>query len=274
MNMKAFGSSTAYEKETGIELRHRHSAAPSIASTDTAVSKTAPCAFNPSRSLFINAHGIRLVRLPLPSSELEITIHDADGSIAYISSREKRCSGDATLSSLKTGAPLLKTSYFFGPNRDPIIRPLVAATAKDIETENGGVGAPKIRVSGKWNSRSQYFTTPGGGEFRWRYVRCDDPLRWGCKTLLVLERLEDGKSGMAGGRRVAQLVRNERTRPEGTSRSTAGNGGELMVDGGVMGAEIDEALVVATCLLMLKKEIDRRRVVQMMVLGAMASGGP
>jgi hypothetical protein len=37
---------------------------------------------------------------------------------------------------------------------------------------------------------------------------------------------------------------------------------------------VDEALVVATCLTMLKKEVDRRRMIQMMVIAGAAGGGP
>jgi hypothetical protein len=37
-------------------------------------------------------------------------------------------------------------------------------------------------------------------------------------------------------------------------------------------AGIDESVVVATCLVMLKKEVDRRRLIQMMVMSGAASG--
>src|ERR1700761_6964932 len=55
--------------------------------------------YNPSKSFFINSRGIALVRLPLPSSELEIPIYTANGAVAYVSTREKRHSGNAILSS-------------------------------------------------------------------------------------------------------------------------------------------------------------------------------
>ena len=77
-------------------------------------------------------------------------------------------------------------------------------------------------------------------------------------NLLVLYR---------GAEKVAELVRNDETRTEGTGKGYAGNGGELMLGGGV-----DEAVAVATVCVMLKREIDRRRVVQM-IMGATA-GGP
>jgi hypothetical protein len=76
-------------------------------------------------------------------------------------------------------------------------------------------------------------------------------------NLLVLYR---------SGTKVAELVRNDETRTEGTSRSYAGNGGVL-----VMG-EVDEVVVVVTAMVMLKREVNRRRLVQMMIIGGAAGG--
>lgn len=96
---------------------------------------------------------------------------------------------------------------------------------------------------------------PNGSAFVWRYVRSKEAEG----TLLVLEKKDGSSSGPV--RRIAQLVRNEHTRPAGTSGCAAGNGGELVF---VQGAELelDEALIIATCILMLKKEVDRRRAIQ------------
>lgn len=258
-------------KEIDTKSEHSLSNLSAFSDAETAVSVVSPRAsFIPTKTFFINSHGIGLFRLPLPSSELEINIHNADGSIAYVSKRGKRCSGDATLLSPETGE-LLHTAYLFGPNRDPIIRHATKEVKANICAEDGMRSpVPEIRVTGKWNSRTQYFTTLYGDSFQWRYIPSDDP-RWDCKALLVLEKLENNSPSRVS-RRIAQLVRNKQTRPEGTSKSCAGNGGELMLNVEAMGAEIDETLVAATCLLMLKKEIDRRRMVQMMVLGGMAAG--
>jgi len=73
------------------------------------------------------------------------------------------------------------------------------------------------------------------------------------------------------GKILAQLIRGEGSRTEGTSRCTAGNGGQLILDQEA-GSQINEALIVASCLTMLKKEIDRRRGVQTAVIvGAVSS---
>jgi len=76
-------------------------------------------------------------------------------------------------------------------------------------------------------------------------------------NLLVLYR---------AGQKVAELVRNDETRTEGTSKSYAGNGGVLVL------GDVDEVVVVATACVMLKREVDRRRLVQMMIMGG--GGGP
>lgn len=57
---------------------------------------------------------------------------------------------------------------------------------------------------------------------------------------------------------IAQLIRSKATRTVGTNARTAGNGGELTLS---KDAEefLAERLIVATCITMLKREIDRRR---------------
>lgn len=211
--------------------------------------------FRPGRSLRIQTHGIGLVRLPVPSGELEIPIYNVDGSVAYVSKRRKRYSGDAVLSHPKLGE-IVSTSYFFGPNNDPVIELL---QAPDPE-------ATAIKVSGRWTSRSTNFVTPLGRAFEWSYAKQKDA--HGKKiSLLVLKRTDSdvGKKGKV----IAQLVRSDETRTPGSFRSSAGNGGELLLDRDACEV-VDEGLIVATCLLMLKREIDRRRMLQMAALVAIA----
>lgn len=222
------------------------SSAASISTANTAVVSLSPndSSFQPGISFFIDAKGIAAIRLPTPSSQLEIPIHHYDGPLAYISTRERKCSGNAILSSPKTG-DLISTTYMWGPNRDPTIRLL----------QSPSPAPPEIKMTGKWISRQQEFVAPNGSAFVWRYVRSKEAEG----TLLVLEKKDGSSSGPV--RRIAQLVRNEHTRPAGTSGCAAGNGGELVF---VQGAELelDEALIIATCILMLKKEVDRRRAIQ------------
>jgi hypothetical protein len=75
---------------------------------------------------------------------------------------------------------------------------------------------------------------------------------------------------------IARLVRNDDTRTEGSTRSTAGNGGVLEIDlRDWVDAKDDyeqvRLLVVSSCVSMLKKEVDRRRMHQAIVIMAAVS---
>lgn len=82
---------------------------------------------------------------------------------------------------------------------------------------------------------------------------------------------------------VAQLIRGDGTRAAGSSASDAGNGGRLVVDLSLWDGEGESKLdremagvmVVTTCLVMLKREVDRRRAQQAAIIaGAVSGGGP
>ncbi|CAI7619596.1 unnamed protein product [Penicillium crustosum] len=223
-------TTTLDPKTKGMEV---HSSDLSVRSSSTLSTLIeSPSSFCPSRILTINAQGIRAFRLPLPSRQTEIFIYNPDGTEAYISTRDKLCSGNATLSHPKRGS-LIRTEYFFGPNRDPVVYRLQPSS--DIPEE--------VIVEGKWTSRTMRFV----GEVK-------------------------GKSKETPGPRIAQLVRGEDSRTPGTSRSSAGNGGELQIDeAALQSLELDEAVIVATCLMMLKKEIDRRRMIQLAIIAGAGS---
>ncbi|EGC49396.1 conserved hypothetical protein [Histoplasma capsulatum var. duboisii H88] len=239
----------AKEKET------LKSSAVSISSTETAETLIdTPGSFIPGRSLLIDARGKALLRLPTPPSQLEIHIHNPDGSLAYVSTRKKRFSGNSTLSSPERGE-IIFTEYFCGPSREPIIH-LLNASEKS---------SPQMKAQGKYTSRTTNFSAPDGSAFEWRYVKERGP-DGKKEKFVVLEKLE-----VAGRRRVAHLLRNKQTMPPKTSRCTAGSGGELVFDQHAS-EMIDEALIVATCLLMLKKETDRQRALQAFVLFAGVAG--
>ena len=72
-------------------------------------------------------------------------------------------------------------------------------------------------------------------------------------TLLVCEKRDGGVKEM-----VAQLARDENVdREMGIKKTEAGRGGRLEFMGKEDG--VREVLIVMSCLVMLKKEIDRRR---------------
>jgi hypothetical protein len=218
--------------------------------------------FHRGKVLLINARGVGLIRLPAPSRELEIAVTDTDGHVVYTSTRAKACSGDAVLSD-DTG-DVVATKYFWGPGKDPVMHRLPTSAEKHADEALKPDDGEEIKTKSKWTSRSHVFTLPDGKQFEWRYAKQPANERNQKARLLVLcEKLD--KTEKRQGRKVAQLVRSDDTRTPGSTKNAAGNGGELtLVDG--CNDILDESIVVATCLLMLKKEIDRRRALQAAVL--------
>ena len=227
----------------------------SSASSSTLCSFTDnPSSFCPSRTLKVNALGIRALRLPFPSRQREIVV--SDGSEVYVSTRNKRWSGDCILSSPKTGS-LIQTAYFFGPN--PTILHLL---------QSPGVIPDEVEMTGRWTSRSTSFIFKGV-EFEWKYAKEKRPD--GKRRHLIILQMVNKKDEP---RRIAQLARDRETRTPGTSKCRAGNGGELQIDdAALVESELEESIVVATCLVMLKREIDRRRMIQCAVIIGAAGGG-
>jgi hypothetical protein len=240
------------------------------ASTFSSSTLTPSTTFHATRKLLINARGIGAVRLPVPPSEMQISISTEEGELVYVSTREKRCKGNATLANAD-GKELIKSEYLWGPGRDPKLRVFKGADWEEIG------------VKGKWTSRMQEFTDAGGKTlFAWRYVRELDLASGKKNTFLVMETSPPNIAPEIGSkskdkyhngiRRVAQLVRNDVARTPGTKSCDAGNGGELVIDGVVLeGMGLGEDIVVASCLMMLKKEIDRRMMVQAVAIAGAGS---
>jgi hypothetical protein len=198
--------------------------------------------FKAIKALNISAKGIPVFRWPVPSSELQINIYNQEGTIAYQSTRALRSSGNSVLTD-QDGKELIATEYFFGPSRDPILHIL------------GGEENSSLRTVSKWTSRSQTFLLPDGRKFTWEYKKERGFGAGGEKATGLVLTLQ--------GKRVAVLLRNDETRTLGSKSCSAGNGGALLLGDAVDAKEgVSEELVVATCLMMLKKEVDRRRALQ------------
>ena len=225
-----------------------------------------PAPFLPTSTLQIQTQGKALFRLPSPPKELEIPIFSLEtGRPVYLSVRGKRSSGNCTLVDVDVDSEeervLGSTEYHWGPGKCPIVR--VNGVGKGGEEEED-----EFEIQGKsLVSRTTVFECRWG-QFEWRYAGRKERGE-GISSLLVLEKVADG-----GRVRVAQLVRGEETRSPGSTGSSAGNGGrlEMCLDDGDekgKGQVVDEVTVVSTVLVMLKKEIDRRRALQIaMISGA------
>ncbi|KAJ0298906.1 hypothetical protein COL5a_011821 [Colletotrichum fioriniae] len=272
-------------------------------------------AFAPTVHFQIETTGKQWLSLPIGTRPDPIAIYhveagswSAESVPAYVSIRFSRNDGSCHLlrGDDASQTPVCTTLYRFGPGKPPIFRPSQAlapfhaptppasssssSTEVSLQDEENGhretdVSAVDLQIVSKsLTSRTQILKTPLG-TFQWRYAtRKERAAVPGADQLLVCElvqtiALAGGKKTEESKTRIAQFVRGKETRTRGTGRTTAGNGGRLMLD--VMrwadskdgGREAVEVLVVASCVCMLKKEVDRRRMQQMMILAAGASGG-
>jgi hypothetical protein len=222
--------------------------------------------FNPHTSLQIQAQGKPCLSLPLPPKQLEIPIFSpTTGRPVYISIRPRRRHGNCrlVLAEDPEEAAIARTTYRWGPGRNPIVR----------IGDDGDLEAEEFEMVGKsWLGRTVGFECRWG-RFEWRYGNREERARYAADNLLILEKIVEGGERV----RVAQLVRNDELRTAGTKWAAAGNGGRLQMDltDSKGREEVDEVIVVVTCLVMLKKEIDRLRVIQAaMMSGGGGGGGP
>ncbi|KAI1847072.1 hypothetical protein JX266_006947 [Neoarthrinium moseri] len=205
----------------------------------------------------------------------------------YVSIRPKKNSNSCALVRGDDPAqtPLISTVYRWGPGRDPHMRiyePTERISVADAVDKDKHI-ANEFEVKTHWiTSRAATMVTPFG-TFEWRYGKKPEKKEYAADSLLVCDRLDSPNAPIAGTSsspkkdsriRVAQLVRNEEYRAYGSKkRWVGGNGGRLMLDLGdwacleKSGAvEKVEALLVAGCLLMLKRETDREKDNQLAVL--------
>ncbi|KAI9149001.1 hypothetical protein HJFPF1_11045 [Paramyrothecium foliicola] len=193
---------------------------------------------------------------------------------AYLSLRLKRSSNSCGLvrASEPDGTPLIATIYRWGPGRRPRMRILPPTPSISIEDAINAddVNCEMVEVrSRSVFSRAQKIET-SFGTFQWRYGSREERREaFDANSLLILEKTDqrtwEKSSKEDKPMRIAQFVRNDDLRTPGTHKYMAGNGGRLMVDlsswMGEKGATVEkvEAFVVASCICMLKREVDRMR---------------
>lgn len=166
-------------------------------------------------------------------------------------------------------ATLISTIYRFGPGRHPRMSILPSNSNVSVEEAiaNDNVRGELVKVKSRSIvSRGQVFDT-SLGNFEWRYGTKEELAACNADSLLVMERTDrvslPGGEKSKSGTRIAQLIRSEQLRTPGTKKYSGGNGGRLMMDLRMWNddkhasPQCVEAFVVASCLLMLKREADR-----------------
>lgn len=204
---------------------------------------------NVSTLLTITASGIQF-SLSNPEQST-IPIHrgtDTSAHPEYLSTRAKRNSGNSILRHSKRGN-LLATSYKWGP-KDPRITSL--DSSEEYENVKWGDGEPVLDIQNKWYSKAVTLTKDSQ-ECEWKYIKTEAE---GKKRRLLVLVTEDPATSQEST--LAVLLRTETTRTPGTSKWDGGNGGQLILDS-MATSYLSEELIVATCLMMLKKEVDRTK---------------
>lgn len=248
-----------------------------IASNNAGNHSSSPNIFPPTNELQIEALGYTTNQALSGTKTLEnISIYNVENSTPtnpkYTSIRLNRNSNSCAL--VRVSDPqnaLISTIYRWGPGRHPrmhILPPdaeISVEQAINVDTSNLG---DSVEVKSRSIiSRAQVFDT-SFGKFEWRYGTRDEKRSCNADSLLILERMDRGVlNGVKSksGAQIAKLVRNDQFRTPGSVRYSGGNGGRLVMDlcmwrdsdekrGDVDGVE---AFVVASCILMLKREADR-----------------
>ncbi|KAK0613811.1 hypothetical protein B0T14DRAFT_410008, partial [Immersiella caudata] len=263
--------------------------------------------FMPTIHLQIETPGTPLFSLPLPPKPDPIPVFtipptiSASGSTlapTYLSLRPTRSSGSCFLISPSATAspetelsPLSTTTYRFGPSRPPLTslylpsahppttNPFLPATSSEEQGtdlsltpyDSFHLTSPSL-LSRTVEFRSRF------GTFQWRYASRSErqSLSPVPNSLLLLEKVTRIAQAHRSKHQevrtlIARFIRSEECRTEGSTASSAGNGGRVEVDLGEWEDEKTEremvvVMVVTTALAMLKKEVDRRRAQQFMVM--------
>lgn len=245
--------------------------------------QASPVSFAATVELQIQATGIGNSSLSMPRPDpipvyrlqpgAETNYPDAQVP-AYFSLRLKRSSNSCGLvrASDPDGTPIIATIYRWGPGRRPRMRILPPNSSVSIEdainADNIECEMVEVRSRSVF-SRTQRIET-SFGTFQWRYgSRAERGEAFHANSLLILERLDHHTTEKSSKEdkhiRIAQFVRNDEFRTPGTHKCMAGNGGRLMIDLSAWRdeksstAEKVEAFIVASCICMLKREVDRMR---------------
>jgi hypothetical protein len=208
-----------------------------------------------STYLTINAQGKHWNDLSTRGKQLEIPIFDAFNKKKYCNIRPDPKSSSCVLYlediNGSTRQKVSETTYKWGPGRHPVIKFYSSTSPSENLAED-------FSVSSKFLSRTTVFPSTRFGKFTWVYASRNPNgsiVGRGAGDICFMQQADaQGREGEE--REVARLVRNNGTRPEGTNWSE-GTGGRLELSPTVVEGGTDmEVFVIATLMLMLKKELD------------------
>ena len=224
---------------------------------------------NSSTTLTISARGTFGFSFASPSITPIYRGVDALSEREYESEQIER-SEDVVLRRPDTG-PVLGSLY---DSHDPRIIPLESSSDWRNLRDGGGEALVTLQ-SLRWSYQRGAYAVRitklvDNTAFEWRYTRVKiDSKKW---KILALQSIgDDSNSTKEEGRIIAVLLRTSKTRTPGSWRFAWGNGGQLVLSLEA-GDYMDEALIAATCLIMLRKEVDRASAIgRAVIAGAIAS---
>ncbi len=222
--------------------------------------------FIPTTQLQVQAIGYDMNQAITGRTLENISIHSVEsGESEYVSIRQKKSSNSCALvRASDPGQTLISTIYRFGPGRHPKMHLFPSNSGVSVEQaldkETGKSEEVKVK-SHSLVSRGQVFDT-SLGKFEWRYSSRAERKALNADSLLILDRVDGDSSSKGSCTQIAQLIRNDQFRTPGTVRYSGGNGGRLMMDLRMWSSDEKviggaEAFIVASCILMLKREADR-----------------
>ena len=290
-----------------IELTDFTTSPPPPAYTEQAQSNSSSTHPPPFLTLQIETPGKPIISLPLPPHPDPIPIYLLDPSSQeptttpkFISLRPSRTSGSSYLVPANSPSTILSTTtYRFGPGKPPRVRLFHPCSPSSTEEDDTSSSSFEILSTGLF-TRAVRFQPPGllptstptssasshtdneKSFFTWRYATKKErkSLSNTISSLLILEIKKPIHNGEAATIPIARFIRSAEFRTKGSSVSSAGNGGRLEIldlDKAGWGEKVDRetalVMVVTTGLVMLKREVDRRRAGQIAVLAGGASGG-
>lgn len=213
------------------------------------------------------------------SSEWTIPIYagtDISATPLYVSNRIKRGSSSVILSH-KIEGEIVSTTYRmgFGKNRQPKIRYIKNHTSygNDIKTESASESEGPVALQAATSCWSN--TTTMTSEINpsqvlvWKYLRTHTTTEGKVRVMALFDESASSSSANGeSGEAIAVLLRTSTTRTPNTKKYDSGNGGQLFINSS---STVDDALIVASCLMYLKKEVDRANAAQGAAVAAAVS---
>jgi hypothetical protein len=219
----------------------------------------------PTRCLDIGFDGAGPSEPRRPFSIYEIPIY-SNGSLSYLSKSKSEDSGNRVLYTA-TKKALIESIHHSTPWRNSLLK-ITGETDAEYE----------IKVSGNLTSHDKKFHCNSPPiSFEWKYVQEKREILRGTRmktkkiNVLIMEMQHLGGKNTI---RIASIDRGRNSRNTGLASLVTGIQGKLIIDDLVAKENgISESLIVSSCLMMLKIELNRQRISQVLASGSAGAPG-